>query len=953
LPARGAPGTDGPALPPLIPSRQDLIPRPTPSSVFRLGASWLAGAYVILALEGLHGRILPAGGGCVALSLLGLIAAGEWWAEERPPLVRGAAELAGLAVAGAVLCWPLGWPEPWEWKFGAVVLARAASWLLAALTRLSAATSRPGWRDRLPVVLLGAVAAGSLGVYLTPDLVGPIDARWYANVITDFLTQVRAGTFPVFSGATAFAFNGAVHPFRSAPWQFDLAAAVDLATGRQLAPVAVQHATVILSYGAATLGLYVGLVRLRPAARATAFAVALVYATSPGITASLVMHDMYMTMIGGPVLVAVLLLVVRAIERPSARAYAWLGASCALLWLCHPPLALLGLLLAAFCVLGHLAVEGPSAPTVTAGLVGAAVFALLAAPYFVMTRGLATGPIFHPFADLVAPAVGLWLLALGLAQAWRRGSLRWLALAFLGIAGLQVFQPSLVPFAALALVLVALVGGLARGGFRARLQARPEPWLLGLGLVAAGMAESWFPRHGVVNFFVTADLVRGSSVDPVRYFRPLFDPASDQPGLAVWALLLAAAALAWRARSAAAALGTAAAVLLVVGLGFIPRLSLFLWINVPPEIISVIGVAYNLRLLPVLVPVVAVAAFLLLADERRTGRPARWAAGAAAVLLLGWSLWEHGLMFRRAADYRLSRAATAEQLNPDNIILQRYTWDLLTMPLFFSNGYMDPRLESRFFAPGPPRDARNGRWQRPLIGPEETARAMEFPGQAPLDLVPTVDPRGAQWLYLAPRIILAPGERKLLRFDFMGRKLAGWLIVRGDHFNHEYILPHSGTWWGFGSEAPNSPVIPVANSGPDPLALELVYLRDDTAAPLPAGPLLRVWASPYDPRRAPIALEGLDPLRLRVDAPVDGTLETFRSFYPGYEASVDGRAVTPSGSYDGLVDVPVGRGRHEVVVRFTGTTGFRLAAQWQMVAGAIAALAAAVEAACALRRRRL
>lgn len=902
---------------------------------------------MILALEGLHGRILPTGGWCVALGLVGLVAAGEVWAEERPILVRCAAEVAGLAVAAVVL----GWPEPWGWKLGALVLARAAAWLLAALTRLCAATSRPGWRDRLPVVLLAAVAAGSLGVYLTPNLVGPIDARWYANVITDYLTQLRAGTFPVFSGATAYAFNGAVHPFRSAPWQFDLAAAVDLATGRQLAPVAVQHATVILSYAAATLGLYVGLVRLRPAARATALAVALVYATSPGITASLVMHDMYMTMIGGPVLVAVLLLVVRAIERPSARAYAWLGAGCALLWLCHPPLALLGLLLAAFCVLGHLAVEGPAPPTLKAAGAGAAVFALLAAPYFLMTGGLATGPIFHPFADLVAPAASLWLLALGLAQALRRGSLRSLGFAVLGVAGLQGFQPSLVPFAGLALVLVAVVGGLARGSFRARLQARPEPWLLGLGLLAAGMAESWFPRHGVVNFFVTADLVRTSGAHPASYFRPLFEPAADQPGLAVWALLLAAGALVWRARSSAAALGTAAAVLLVVGLGIIPRLSLFLWINVPPEIISVISVAYNLRLLPVLVPVVAIAAFLLLADAERPGRPARWAVGAATVLLLGWSLREHVLMFRRAASYQLSGAVTAEEMDPSNLVLQRYTWDLLTVPLFFSNGYMDPALESRFIAPGPLRNSRNGPWLQPVIGPEEIARAMEAPGQAPLDLVPTVDPRGAQWLYLAPRIILAPGERKLLRFDFLGRKLSGWLMVRGDHFYHEYILPHSGTWWGFGSEAPNSPVLPLANSGPDPLALEIVYMRNDTAAPLPAGPLLRVWASTYDPRRAPIALEGLDPLRLRVEAPLDGTLETFRSFYPGYEASVDGRAVTPGGSYDGLVDVPVPRGRHEVVVRFTGTTGFRLAAQWQMVAWAIAALAAAAEGARALRRR--
>ena len=953
LPARHVPGTDGLAFPPPRLSRKESISRFTANSNSRLCASWLGGIYAVYAIEGLRGQSLSAAGGCLVAAIVGAMALTEVRAEAKPIAARCTAEILGLAAASLLLCWPLGWHESWGLKMQALLLARAAAWLLAGISRLGSGSEQPQWRDRLAVLLLFAVAAGSLWMYLTPALVGPIDARWYANVVTDFLTQFRAGTFPVFSGETDYAFNGAVHPFRSAPWQFDLAAAVDLATSHSLAPVAVQHATVILSYVAATLGLYVGLVRLRPTAKVIALCVALAYATSPGITAGLVMHDMYMTMVGGPVLVAVLLFAARSIEQPSARSFAWLGASCALLWLCHPPLALLGLIIAAFLILGCLATQGLDSVTLPRALVGAGVFAGLAAPYFVMTRGLSTGQIFHPFDDIVWPGIALWLLAYGLAQNLRRRNPLWLAVAVLGCACLQVFQPSLTPFAVVATVMVALLALGARGTLGRLVRKRPEPWLLCIAVLAGFAAESWFPRHEVPNATVTADYVRNSSADLGSFFRPLFHHAADQPGYAVWLLFLASLWLAWTARSGAAVLGAAAGVIVFIGLGFIPRLSLFLWLNCPPEFISVISVAYNLRLLPVLTPVVAVSAFLLLADRGEPSSRLKAATKAVTLGVLAWSLWEQGVMFRQAAAFRISREMTEDYLSANNVLPQRYTWDLLTVPLYFSNGYVDPRLESRFFTPGPVRNSATGPWIKPDIGPETIARAMEKPGQAPMDLVPTVDPRGAEWLYLEPKITLAPGERKVLRFDFLGRKLSGWLIVRGDHIYHEYPLPNSGTWWGFGSEAPDSTVLSVSNPRKDPVAVELVYFRSDTSQAIPKGPLIRVWSSTYDPSLAPISLEGLMPLRLRVDAPEDGLLETFRSFYPGYQVEVDGFPVLPQSSYDGLLDIPVSKGRHEVKVRFSGTRGFRAASRWQRLLWGLVALAAFAEVLGAVARSRV
>lgn len=934
------PGSDGPAYYPKCVPSTDSINTPSPTSLIRSFASWLSGAITLYALEGLRGRTMPLGGWITAGVLLLAMALAECSAEKQGRLL---VEFTSLAAAALVLSWPFGWHEAWGLKIQAIVLARLTAWLLTAISLLAKGSEGTRLTDRLAVFSLFAFTTLSLWMYMTPTLVGPIDARWYGNVITDFLIQFRSGTFPVFSGETSYAFNGAVHPFRSAPWQFDLAAIVDVVTRHSLQPIAVQHATVILSYVAATLGLYTGLVRLRPSAKFAAFFLAVIYATSTGMTGALVMHDMYMTVTGGPVIVAVLLLSSRAVERPSVGVYSWLGAACAFLWLCHPPLAILGLLLASFIVLGHLAVEGPAEGELPAAMIGALVFAALGAPYFIMTRGLSTGPVFHPFTDIVGPAVGLWLTASGLAQTLRRGNLHWLGLAAAGAACLEYFQPSLVPFVVIATVLVWLLSESAPKNIRDNIRRRPEPWLLCLGLLAALLAESFFPRHDIQNVSVTAEYVRNSSADPGSYFRPLFDRTVDQPGLAVWLLLGVALVLCWTALPTAAVLGAACAVILVVALGIIPRLSLFFWINFPPEFVSIISVAYNLRLLPVLTPVVVTAAFLLIADRPVVAGRRTAAACAFVAVMLAWSLWEHGLMLGKAVAFRLPMNVTREDMSADNIVLQRYSWDLLTVPIFFSNGYMDPLIESRFFGPGPHRDARNGPSTKPVIGPEEIAKAMEGTGAAPIDLVPTVDPRGAEWLYFSPKIIVAPGERKLLRFDFMGRKLDGWLIVRGDHIYHEYVLPNSGTWWGFGSEEPDSSVLPVSNSGPDPVAIEIVYKRTDTSAPVPPETYMRVWTSTYDASRSPIAVEQVTPLRMRVDAPSSGLLETYRSFYPGYQVLVDGEPASAQGSYDGLLDIPLTKGRHEVAIRFKGTGVFVASSWWQLIAWAAVGLAGVLE----------
>ena len=80
-----------------------------------------------------------------------------------------------------------------------------------------------------------------------------------------------------------------------------------------------------------------------------------------------------------------------------------------------------------------------------------------------------------------------------------------------------------------------------------------------------------------------------------------------------------------------------------------------------------------------------------------------------------------------------------------------------------------------------------------------------------------------------------------------------------------------------------------------------------------------MYLTPFDHERAPIDLHSLIPLKLRVNAPTPGYVETFRSLIPGYKVYVDDKPVVVHGSKDALVSVRLEPGVHELWVRFAGT----------------------------------
>ena len=83
-------------------------------------------------------------------------------------------------------------------------------------------------------ILLLLVGAWLLHPYATDRLIGSGDALWYRNMLADYISQIRAGVFPVYVGQTDFAFNGAVYPLRVAPLYQHAAGILDMMTGHKL-----------------------------------------------------------------------------------------------------------------------------------------------------------------------------------------------------------------------------------------------------------------------------------------------------------------------------------------------------------------------------------------------------------------------------------------------------------------------------------------------------------------------------------------------------------------------------------------------------------------------------------------------------------------------------------------------------------------------------------------------
>jgi hypothetical protein len=249
--------------------------------------------------------------------------------------------------------------------------------------------------------------------------------------------------FPVFIGQGEFAWNGGVHPFRSAPFYMHLAGLWDLLTMRSLNVLALQHLTVLSSGLVGALGFYAAASALLPARCWLAAVFSALYVVAPAWLGVLYCSDAYMTFMALAVLPAVLYGNARSLLAEDGRGYDWLSLGLGLVWLCHPPIAMLSTLATVLLQGGSLLFGRAPAVRWRSGMIGALVFVGLVAYYFVgmgelpMAPGVGRQDVLQ-IVGLLAAVAGLsnglllsrgrwWLLAVpfGAGLAWGTAVIRY------------------------------------------------------------------------------------------------------------------------------------------------------------------------------------------------------------------------------------------------------------------------------------------------------------------------------------------------------------------------------------------------------------------------------------------------------------------------------------------------------------------------------------------------
>ena len=188
----------------------------------------------------------------------------------------------------------------------------------------------------MAVCVAGLLAAAP---FLTNRPMGTSEAYNYSLSLADTVTQLRHGTFPVLAGQTEFAFNGRVHPLRTAPYLNYMAGFLDLITVRQLGFWALQNLVLALSLIGGALACFWSLRRVTPATYETAASLAALYVFSPPVLAAAYGMDLYMTVTTVPFVPIALAMCVAAFAERKPTDLLKLVCALAACWLAHPPVA--------------------------------------------------------------------------------------------------------------------------------------------------------------------------------------------------------------------------------------------------------------------------------------------------------------------------------------------------------------------------------------------------------------------------------------------------------------------------------------------------------------------------------------------------------------------------------------------------------------------------------------
>ncbi|MFZ5494440.1 MAG: hypothetical protein ACOZE5_03765 [Verrucomicrobiota bacterium] len=829
--------------------------------------------------------------------------------------------VAGVWLGAARLAswhWPLTAGQmAYGMGLGAVVLAGWRGWRRHSAAALAEPVAEP-----LRVLLVTVAAVGVMSPMFTDRFLGGTDARWYAYMLHDFIEQWRSNGPPVFLGLGEHVWNGAVHPFRSAPVYMHVAGLWDWLSLQSLSVMALQHLTAITAALTGAWGMYVTGVALAPSRRWEVAAVAVLYVLSPASLMTLYIADAYMTYLASAAYVWVFSSNVRLLT--GGGGWLHLAAALSLTWMTHPPTAMLVTLISALLQAGGLAL-GPAKWADWRRAAGAAaLFVLLSLYYFAGMSELPAAPGGALGKDLLQ-VVGLglsWFVCARMLVARRE----WWWLLLLVPSGGMLWLTCKVWLGWLALTAGLLgVGGLLvrrRGGWDATGYA---PLMLLAGILAGAVMMDCLLRAGWAagTAYPTVGQQLWSATWACNYFQPLspflLTEGDYQPGWGLWLAGLAAGLAAGRRGATATQLVFGALVLLAPLLLHWPRAGDFMLEYLPRNLTNMTGITMKLRVMPVFSALLAMGGVMALRESRSITGRARWLLDLVLLLAVGWAAWQARLFVIRGHQITAPLSLSAKDWRPENAPMDRFVYDLLPIPSYFSHGKMDPRLEVRLL------DDRGNL----IYGPPQIVEAMEAAGSQTIRLDTHPIPGHAGWLQLEPRLVLQPGEHRLLRFQFdPAHDYAGYLLLLSEHGYREYLLPESGMRRSFGTGPEHSRVISLWNSGKEPEHYQMQFKLGPGGKLGPGMQFATLTVSAFQPERALMQVESLNPWRVRTRMPWSGQLETPRIFLPGYEVKVDGRRIGPSrisASPDRLLQIAMPPGEHVVEVDYAGTWQLRLA----------------------------
>jgi hypothetical protein len=672
------------------------------------------------------------------------------------------------------------------------------------------------WKARaLPIAILFAAGIYAANPFLAGTASGSGEAYNYSLSLADAVTQFRAGVFPVLVGQTEFAFNGRIHPLRTAPYYCYAPGLLDLLTFRRLDFWQLQCLLLTLSLVGAAFSAYAALRHLAGTTARVALYGAVVFVFSPAVLSLVYSMDLYMTVTTLPFLPLALGAGVYSFRERSARVYLLMGITLGLIWLAHPPIAL-----------------------------------------------------WASAATVVLQAV-VWLTR----------------------------RPTWAAFAGLAAG-VAAGGGLIAFGFASTLTMQSAGDL--------SSAKDFSPMFTEMKrVFPAALLPVGARADYLSAF---------QLGYVLWALLLATlGAAVWRRRLDALTLLGLACFLLVLTLP-VPGISENLWHLLPDVFPNLTNIWPMQRLYLVAAVLILLAGGLLWGDTdtRLAARPGL--ARVANYLLLaalGWTLWQAQPFLDRGNMTVRSRTVGRDLHRSENINLTVTSYAMLGIPPYFVNGVMDPHQAFRLLRDADRSELANN-WTAADPGPVKARGTLRGVRPQP-DEVP-----------LTPTLHLEPGARYLLSLTFRTAPFTGHLVLTGEHFNREYFLPSAGEPRAFGMRPGNQHSIVLWTTNPSGADINL-RINGAAVSRSVSGAFADFTLHQIDPKRYPVQLESLVPLRGRFQSTEAGWLETPRRFIPGYAATVDGAPATIGGSPGGALMLQVPAGDHAFELRYVGPPLLRAA----------------------------